>query len=152
LDLIDRRRWAVRDLPGWRSGPDRVLTLLQGLTRLRPMEIAHGLDTDVPWESVLDQIIMWHHEIPVGEGPCGDEEAMGICLATLEAARLDNLHDPVRAGAYEVRHRGNAFRIRQHRWNPAVEAADIFLEQAAAPADLPEITSVERAWLNAPGR
>jgi hypothetical protein len=110
------------------------------------MEIAQGLDTDVPWESVLAQIITWHHEIPVGEGPCGDAEAMDICLATLEAARLDNLHGTVRAGGYEVRRRGDSFRIR-HRWNPAVEAADSFLEHATAPADLPEITSVERAWI-----
>lgn len=146
LDLIDRRRRAVRDLPGWRSGPERLLTLLQRATRLRAMEIAQGLDTNVPWESVLAQIITWRHEIPVGDGPCGDEEAMDICLATLEAARLDNLHGTVRAGGYEVRRRGDSFRIR-HRWNPAVEAADIFLEHATAPADLPEITSVERVWI-----
>lgn len=146
LDLIDRRRRAMRDLPGWRSGPERLLTLLQRATRLRAMEIAQGLETDVPWESVLAQIITWHHELAVGEGPCEEEEAMDICLATLEAVRLDNLHGTVRAGGYEVRRRGDSLRIR-HRWNPALEAADIFLERATAPDGLPEITSVERAWI-----
>jgi len=141
LDLIERRRRAVRDLPGWQTGPERVLTLLQLATRLRAMEFARGLATDVPWESVLAQIITWHHEIPLGEGPCRDGDAMDICLAALEAARLDNLHGTVRAVGYVVRRRGDAFRIR-HRWNPAVEAADTFLEHATAPADLPEITSV----------
>lgn len=147
LDLIDRRRRAVRDLAGWRSGQERLLTLLQRATRLRAMEIAQGLETGVPWESVLAQIITWHHEIPVGEGHCGEEEAVDICLASLEAARLDNLHDTIRAGGYEVRRRGGAaFRIR-HRWNPALEAADTFLEHATAPADLPELMPVETAWL-----
>lgn len=103
-------------------------------------------DSDVPWESVLAQIITWHHEIPVGKGPCEDVEAADICLAALEATRLDNLRGTLRAGGYEVRRRGNAFRIR-HRWNPAVEAADAFLEHATTPANLPGITSVERAWI-----
>jgi len=146
--LIDSRRQAARDLPGWRSAPERLLTLLQHATRPRAMEIAQGRDSGVPWESVLAQIITWHHEIPVGEGPCEDVEAADICLAALEATRLDNLHGTVRAGGYEIRRRGDAFRIR-HRWNPAVEAADAFLEHATAPANLPGITSDERAWIRA---
>ncbi|WP_047893294.1 hypothetical protein [Micromonospora sp. RV43] len=144
--LIDSRRQAARELPGWRSAPERLLTLLQHATRLRAMEIAQARDSDVPWESVLAQIITWHHEIPVGQGPCEDVEAADICLAALEATRLDNLRGTLRAGGYEVRRRGEAFRIR-HRWNPAVEAADAFLEHAIAPANLPGITSVERAWI-----
>jgi len=151
LDVIDRHRRAMRDLPGWRSGPERLLTLLQRATRLRAMEIAQGLYSDVPWESVLAQIITWHHEIPLGECLCGDEEAMGICVAALDATRLDNLHYTVRAGGYEVRRRGDSFRIR-HRWNPALEAADIFLEHATAPVDLPEITSVEHLWISSRSR
>ncbi|OOC54287.1 hypothetical protein NOSIN_11120 [Nocardiopsis sinuspersici] len=134
------------DLPGWQSGPERLLTLLQRATRLRAMEIAQGLDADVPWESVLAWIITWHHEIPVGEGPCGDEEAMDICVAALEATRLDNLHGTTRAGGYEVRRRGDAFRVR-HRWNPSVEAADAFLEHATHPADVPELTPAESTWI-----
>src|SRR5690242_1590916 len=71
---------------------------------------------------------------------------MDICVATLEAARLDNLHNTIRGGGYQVRHRGNSFRVR-HRWNPAIEAADIFLELATAPANLPDITPIERDWI-----
>lgn len=110
------------------------------------MEIAQGLETDVPWETVLAQIITWHHEIPLGEGSCGDDEAMDICEAALRATRLDNLHGTTRAGGYEVRRRGDTFRLR-HRWNPSVEAADMFLEYATHPADLPQLTSAESAWI-----
>jgi hypothetical protein len=95
---------------------------------------------------VLAQIIVWHHEIPLGEGDCGDNEAMDICFSALEACRLDQLLGTIRAGGYEVRRRGESFRVR-HRWNPAVEAADMFLEQATAPAVLPELTPVESAWV-----
>ncbi|MGW5364469.1 hypothetical protein [Actinopolymorpha pittospori] len=147
LDFVDRRRKVVRELPGWRSGPGRLLTLLKFATRIRAIEIAQGVDTDVPWESVLAQLITWHHEIPVGQGPCEEDDARDICLATLAATRLENIHDTVKAGGYEVRRRGKVFRI-GHRWNPAVEAADMFLEVAALPADLPEVTSIEREWIN----
>lgn len=146
LDLVDRRRQTARNLPGWRSGPERLVTILQCATHLRAMEIDQGLTTDVPWESVLAQIIKWHYEIPIGEGICADKAAVDICAATLEAARHDNLYGTIRAGGYEVRRRGEAFRVRQ-RWSPAVEAADMYLEMATSPAGLPEITPVERSWI-----
>ncbi|MEU5903784.1 hypothetical protein ABZ780_05355 [Micromonospora sp. NPDC047467] len=122
------------------------MTLLQHAMRLRAMEIAQGLDSNVPWESVLAQIITWDHQIAKGHGRCEADDAARICVAALEATRLDNLYGTVRAGGYEVRRRGDSFRIR-HRWNPAIEAADSFLEHAAIPAELPEITSVEHAWI-----
>ena len=106
LDVVDRRRRVARDLPGWRSGVGRLLTILQCATRLRAMEIDRGIQTDVPWESVLAQIITWHHDVPIGEGPCEEKAALDICAAALEAARLDNLFGTIRAGGYEGRRRG----------------------------------------------
>ncbi|MBB4738522.1 hypothetical protein BJY16_001981 [Actinoplanes octamycinicus] len=123
-----------------------MLLLLQCATRLRAMEIDRGVRTDVPWESILAQIITWHAEIPLGEGPCTEQAALEICRAALEAARLDNLHGTIRAGGYKVRRQGEAFRVRQC-WDPAIEAADMFLEATSVPVDLPEITPVELRWI-----
>lgn len=150
-DLIGRRRRFAEGLPGWSSGPERILTLLQCATRLRAMEFAQGFSTDVPWESVLAQIITWHHEIPLRAGPCDERDAVDICVAALEAPRLDNLQYNLGVGGYEVRRRGDSLRIRQ-RWNSALEAADMFLEDAATPSKLPKITSIEQRWIrNRPG-
>ncbi|MFF4891933.1 hypothetical protein [Micromonospora chersina] len=146
LDLIERRRSAVRALAGWRSGAERLLDLLQLATQIRAMEIARGVGADVPWESVLAQIITWHHEFPIGEGRCGESDARKIVVAALEASRLDNLHDVLRGGGYGVRKRGEAFRVRL-RWDPAIEAADAFLEHAAAPVGVPVLTAAERRWV-----
>ncbi|WP_146223251.1 hypothetical protein [Nocardiopsis sp. L17-MgMaSL7] len=127
------------------------MALLQCATRLRAMEFARGIDTEVPWETVLAQIITWHHELPLGEGACDSEDALEICIAALASARLDNLEGTVRAGGYEVRRRGNAFRVR-FRWDPAIEAADMHLEQAAHPTSLPELSSTEREWIRGRSR
>lgn len=147
LERITERRSQVRSHPGWDSGPERICDLLRLATRLRAQEIDNGLVTDVPWESLLGLLISWHHELRLGEGSCPEERSFELVRAALEFTRLEHLDNSVRYGAYEVRRIGNGFRIR-HRWDPAVEAADAFLERQAEPTGLPNLSGVERRWID----
>ncbi|MED7950719.1 hypothetical protein [Streptomyces sp. BE303] len=147
LDAITYRRRQVRDNPAWNSGPDRIYVLLRTATRLRAMEITAGLDTDVPWESVLAQLISWHHELPFGDDECSEKAALEIALAAADISRLASLETSIRAGAYEVRRSRNIFRVR-HRWDPAVEVADIHLERRATPRAVPDPSEIELRWIS----
>jgi hypothetical protein len=147
LDTIASARDQVRSLRGWDSGPERIYDLLRTATKLRAMEISAGMMTDLPWESVLAQLVVWHHDYPVGTGPCSEKDATEIVLAAAAAQRLDLVETGVRSGAYQVRMTRGNFRIR-HRWNASAEVADMFLERDARPTGLPELSETERRWIS----
>ncbi|MFD5672102.1 hypothetical protein [Streptomyces sp. NPDC127040] len=111
------------------------------------MEITAGVPSDLPWESVLTQLVVWHHEFPVGTGPCPEADATEITLAAAAAQHLDLLETGVRAGAYQVRLTRNDFRVR-HCWNASVEVADMILTQRATPTRLPDLSDAERRWIS----
>ncbi|WP_413101956.1 hypothetical protein [Streptomyces sp. Inha503] len=113
------------------------------------MEITAGIESDLPWESVLAQLVSWHHEFSLGTGPCTESDAAEVTTLAAAAQHLDLLETGVRAGAYQVRLTGGGFRVR-HSWNPAVEVADAFLAEAALPAQLPKLseTETERRWIS----
>lgn len=147
LDTIVSARDQVRSLRGWNSGPERIYELLRTATKLRAMEISAGMTTDLSWESVLAQIVVWHHDHPVGTGTCSERDAAEIVLAAAAAQRLDLVETGVRSGTYQVRMTRENFRIR-HRWNASVEVADMFLERDARPTRLPELSETERRWIS----
>ncbi|MFG3225172.1 hypothetical protein ACGF07_10365 [Kitasatospora sp. NPDC048194] len=147
LDAIVDRRAQVRQHTAWASGSDRIYGLLRAATKLRAMEITAGVETDVPWETVLAQLIEWHHELPLGEHDFREDAAVELVAAVAGLARLDALETSIRAGAYEVRRSRDVLRVR-HRWDPAVEVADIYLEQGALPHDVPALSETERRWIS----
>ncbi|MER6691348.1 hypothetical protein [Streptomyces minutiscleroticus] len=147
LDTIAGARAQVRAHPAWQSGPDRIYDLLRTATKLRAMEIAAGLTSDLPWESVLAQLVVWHHQLPVGTGPCSESAATEVTALAALAQHLDRLETGVRTGAYQVRLSGGRFRVRQ-RWDPSIEVADMILAEAATPAHLPELSETERRWIS----
>lgn len=148
LDTIASARDQVRTLPGWVSGPDRIYDLLRTATKVRAMEISSGVTSELPWESVLAQLVVWHHEYPVGTGTCREEDAAEIVLAAAAAHRLDLLETGVRSGAFRVRKTGGDFRVR-HSWDVSAEVADMLLEHDARPTQVPELSAVERQWIAA---
>ena len=147
LDTVADARARVRAHPAWQCGPERIYDLLRTATKLRAMEIASGVTSDLPWESVLAQLVVWHHKFPLGKGPCSEDDAVEVAVLAAEAQHLDRLESGVRTGAYRVRLAGGDFRVR-HSWNASVEVADAFLEQAAVPAELPELSETERRWIS----
>ncbi|MFI1953186.1 hypothetical protein ACH437_15270 [Streptomyces xinghaiensis] len=147
LDTVSDSRARVRAHPAWQAGPERIYDLLRTATKLRAMEITAGMTSDLPWESVLAQLVVWHHEFPFGTGPCSEAEAAEITALAAAAHHWDLLETGVRAGAYQVRLTGGGFRVR-HRWNASVEVADAFLAEAAVPALLPELSETERRWIS----
>lgn len=110
------------------------------------MEIARREHSGVPWESVLAQIITWHHEFPTGGDTCTEADALDVVLAAITSQRLDLLEVGVGTGAYRVRRTGENFRL-LHCWDPSVEVADMFLERRAAPSGLPDLSDVEQQWI-----
>lgn len=147
LDAISGARDQVRAHRAWLSGPERIHDLLRTATRLRAMEITAGVTSDLPWESVLAQLVVWHDEFPVGTGPCSETDATEIALAAAAAHHLDLLETGVRTGGYQVRLTGNNFRVR-HRWNASAEVADMILAERAAPTRLPDLSDVELRWIS----
>ncbi|MGW7523057.1 hypothetical protein [Streptomyces sp. NPDC054783] len=147
LDTVTSARAQVEAHPAWNSGPERIYDLLRTATKLRAMEITAGLVSDLPWESVLAQLVAWHHEFPVGSGPCDERSATEVTALAAMAQRLDHLETGVRSGAYQVRLSGGKFRVR-HRWNPSVEVADMILAEAATPTLLPKLSEAERRWIS----
>ncbi|MDP9613106.1 hypothetical protein [Streptomyces demainii] len=148
LGAIEDRKIALRSHRAWQAAASRLYPLLQTVAEFRAGEIDAGIVSDVPWETLFDLVIRWHHEFPVGEGECDRETAFEVLTFALEFSRLEQLEYSVRVGAYAVRRRGNNFRVR-HRWNAAREAADLYLEASARPKRILEITETEKRWANA---
>ena len=146
LEIIRAQHDAAVRHSGWQAGPERIFSLLQVplQVRQRLSSLNGGADTP-PWESVLALLIRWHHEIPTGEGTISEEDASEIGLAALTFARADSITLALRRNGYNVRKSDGSFVLR-HRWNPAVEVADMLLEQAALP-DIPGPTPEERDWV-----
>ncbi|MFJ9157021.1 hypothetical protein ACIRPS_09505 [Streptomyces griseoviridis] len=147
LGVLADARDRARALSGWNSGPERIYDLLRTATRVRAMGIASGVKTDVPWESVLAQLVAWHHDQPVGTGACSQEDADEIVLAAVAAQRFGPLEASIRSGAYDVRMTRGDFRVR-HRWDASAEVADMLLEQDARPTGVPLLSDVERKWIS----
>lgn len=147
LDTVSDSRARVRAHPAWQTGPERIYDLLRTATKLRATEITVGMTSDLPWESVLAQLVVWHHEFPFGTGPCSEADAAEVTALAAAAHHLDLLETGVRSGAYQVRLTGGGFRVR-HRWNASVEVADAFLTEAAVPTRLPELSEAERKWIS----
>ncbi|MEW2167082.1 hypothetical protein AB0912_29385 [Streptomyces sp. NPDC007084] len=147
LDVISDARARVGAHPAWQSGPERIYDLLRTATKLRAMEIASGDESDLPWESVLAQLVAWHHDFPLSTGPCTESAAGEITALAAAAQHWDRLETGVRTDAYQVRLTGGGFRVR-HSWNPAVEVADAFLEAASVPTQLPKLSETERRWIS----
>ncbi|MET8740763.1 hypothetical protein [Streptomyces sp. NPDC004728] len=147
LDTLASAREQARSLRGWNSGPERIYDLLRTATKLRAMEISAGVTTDLPWESVLAQLVVWHHDRPFGTGTCSERDAAAIVLAAAAAQRLDLLEAGMRSGAYQVRMTRGDFRVR-HRWDASAEVADMLLEHDARPTRVPELSAVERQWIS----
>ncbi|MFH8557281.1 hypothetical protein ACH4FE_27325 [Streptomyces celluloflavus] len=147
LDVVSEARTRVGAHPAWQSGPERIYDLLRTATKMRAMEIASGVESDLPWESVLAQLVAWHHDFPLGTGPCSESAAGEIAALAAAAQHWDRLETGVRTGAYQVRLTGGGFRVR-HSWNPAVEVADAFLEAASVPTELPKLSETERRWIS----
>lgn len=111
------------------------------------MEIASGVESDLPREGVLTQLVPPHHDFPLGTGPCSESAAGEITALAAAAQHRDRWETGVRTGAYQARLTGGGFRVR-HSWNPAVEVVDVFLEAASLPTQLPEPSETERRWIS----
>ncbi|MEW1863067.1 hypothetical protein AB0399_22335 [Streptomyces sp. NPDC088194] len=146
LGAVSDERARVRAHPAWGSGPERIYDLLRTATRLRAMEITAGVTSDLTWESVLAQLVVWHHEFPVGKGPCSEVHATEVTALAAAAHHLDLLETGIRTGAYQVRPTGGGFRVR-HSWDASVEVADALLAAAAVPSQLPKLSETERRWI-----
>ncbi|WP_143466567.1 hypothetical protein [Lentzea kentuckyensis] len=143
--MIASERRLVATHPGWQSGPNRILALLQMATRRRqsqPDYLGHPL----PWETVLGLLVTWHHEFPTASGAIDHEDATELVEAAIRLSHVVNLELASRIGAYHVRKRGKGF-VLTHRWNPAIEVADAVLEQEAAPKLSSRLTEAESAWI-----
>ncbi|MFJ8059972.1 hypothetical protein [Streptomyces sp. NPDC096142] len=147
LNAVSYERARVRAHPAWQSGPERIYDLLRTATRLRAMEFTAGMTSDLPWESVLAQLAVWHHEFPLGTGPCSESDATEVTALAAAAHHLDLLESGVRTGAYQVRLTGGGFRVR-HSWDTSVEVADMLLAEAALPTQLPKLSETERRWIS----
>jgi hypothetical protein len=146
LDVVAAERRKVAAHPGWQTGPERILELLQTATRIRQLDRTN-FGHDVPWETVFGLLITWHHKFPVATGPVSPQHADELVLAAATLARLEGLELSSRVNAYRVRKRGSAL-VLTHRWNPALEVADAILERNTTPPHIPELTSAERAWID----
>ncbi|MET8376749.1 hypothetical protein [Streptomyces microflavus] len=147
LDAIADQRAHVREHAAWSSSADRIYTLLKVTTRQRAMEATAGIETDVPWAGVLAQLIEWHHELPVGEQDLDEATARELAVAVVGLQTLNLLEASIRAGGYEVRRSRDAFKVR-HRWDPAIEVADMHLERGAKPLDVFRLSDSERRWIS----
>jgi hypothetical protein len=67
------------------------------------MEITAGMTSDLPWGGVLAQLVVWHHEFPLGTGPCPEADATEVTALAAAAHHLDLLESGARTGAYQVR-------------------------------------------------
>ncbi|MFI1563847.1 hypothetical protein ACH4ZX_12440 [Streptomyces sp. NPDC020490] len=145
LEEIASKRHALHLHRAWRAGESRIYTLLRKAAEFRAKEIDSGIQSDVPWETLFELLIQWHHALPLGDGECDEEAAFEVLVIALEFSRWEQIEHSVRVGAYQVRRRGRELRVR-HSWDPAREAADMYLEARSRPKELPPFSEMERKW------
>ncbi|GGR06553.1 hypothetical protein [Streptomyces aurantiogriseus] len=148
LEEISRKRSALRRHRAWSAGEGRIYALLRKAAEFRAREIDAGIQTDVPWETLFELVIEWHHQFPLGDGDCDEEAAFEVLTFALEFSRWEQIEHGVRMGGYSVKRRGRDLRVR-HAWDAALEAADMYLESRARPRELPPFSEAERRWAQA---
>ncbi|WP_428814847.1 hypothetical protein SALCHL_002804 [Streptomyces albus subsp. chlorinus] len=148
LEEISRKRSALRLHRAWSAGAGRIYALLRKAAEFRAREIDSGIQTDVPWETLFEFVIEWHHQFPLGDGDCDEEAAFEVLTSAIEFSRWEQIEHSIRMGGYSVRRRGRDLRVR-HAWDVALEAADMYLESRARPRGLPPFSEVERRWAGA---
>ncbi|MFI7666846.1 hypothetical protein [Nocardia sp. NPDC049526] len=146
LDIIEDYRKKIDRLTIWRTGPDRLQSLLRIAVRPRAEMARHNRDsTDFPWESLVEIMIEWHYKYPIGSAQCNEDDAFEALMLAMSFMRLDPLRAAVRVGGYRVRRNSGAFRV-THKWDMGAEVADMMLERQARKTVHHNTTQAELDW------
>jgi hypothetical protein len=143
--LTDWRR-RVDSLAVWSGGEERLHDLLRAALEPRAVEAAFGVETvDFPWESLVDRMLKWHFQYPLGTAAYSEADLNEARLAAIESLRIEPMEAGIRAGAFKVKKTRAAFRV-LFRWDVSLEVADAYLERQVGVASAPGPTEAELQW------
>lgn len=131
LAVFDDWRRKVDDLAVWSGGEGRLHDLLPMALRPKAEEARFGVAAaDFPWESLVDRLIQWNYDHPLGTAEYGETDVFEALLTAMESTRIEPIEAGIRTGAFRVTNTRETFRV-MYRWDVSLEVADMYLERRA---------------------
>jgi hypothetical protein len=139
-------RRKVDDLAVWSGGEDRLHDLLRMAIQPRAEGARRGVEiADFPWESLVDRVVQWHYEHPLGTAEYSATDVFKALQAALESTRIEPMEAAIRAGEFRVKKKRGSFRV-TYRSDVSLEVADMYLERQTRPGPVPGPTEAELQW------